>query len=575
MTKRILFSFIFSFLALLAFSQNITFEGYIYESGNRGYLNTARVQILDSKTEVQVVELFSNIDGFVSCTLIAGNSYVVKVSKDMFHPQEFELDLTGKKGTDKSFLKMEMKRAPGYQFEITMAEKRSSPDEVVDAIKNTRIEVYNNTTRKEILNHQNYENPDFKVNLLKGNHYTIMIRKKGFLAKRMEAFVDVEGCILCFEGIGSVSPGVADNLTENNAMGVLLANVELERIYAGKTMEINNLYYDLGKHYLKSDAKKELNKVITLINDNPDINLELGSHTDARGTSESNMTLSQKRAKSAVRYLVDRGNIDESRLSSRGYGESLITNECRDGVKCSEEDHAVNRRTELKITGTFESDKPFVPLVKMKQEEFMEELISELSNQEQVVVQGDEEAGFLNDKKSIDEEIIDNDIVEKKKLKDEISKASPNLNIVQESTPSDIIEDKLSKLEQTAVEETIKKEVIEEKSKTVDLDLSGFKKSDTIDNMVISNPTEEVPVNMGLTGSKIVIKKSEKALAKDDEIFTKHNNVIEYFNEDGNVYYLVGEFQSKEEAESFLKQVLKFVYPDAYVVELVNGKIQD
>ena len=76
--------------------------------------------------------------------------------------------------------------------------------------------------------------------------------------------------------------------------------------------------------------------------------VELGSHTDARGRDAYNLDLSQRRAQSAVEYLVESG-IDRERLRAQGYGETVILNECVNGVKCSDDEHRFNRRTEFKI----------------------------------------------------------------------------------------------------------------------------------------------------------------------------------------------------------------------------------
>jgi hypothetical protein len=104
-------------------------------------------------------------------------------ANDMFDIKRLETGV----GEGKSFVKLEMGRAPGYTFEVCLAEKRSSPNTVVDAITGTRIEVYNNTTRKSLMDLKDYESPNFQLNLKKGNHYTLLIRKSGFLSKRMEA----------------------------------------------------------------------------------------------------------------------------------------------------------------------------------------------------------------------------------------------------------------------------------------------------------------------------------------------------------------------------------------------------
>ncbi len=83
--------------------------------------------------------------------------------------------------------------------------------------------------------------------------------------------------------------------------------------------------------------------------DNPTIWIELGSHTDSRGNDQYNKWLAQSRANSAVQYIIDHG-IDKNRITAKGYGESQLLNKCANGIKCSEADHQLNRRTEFKIT---------------------------------------------------------------------------------------------------------------------------------------------------------------------------------------------------------------------------------
>jgi len=86
---------------------------------------------------------------------------------------------------------------------------------------------------------------------------------------------------------------------------------------------------------------------VRIMQENP-ITVELSSHTDCRGTDAYNMKLSQKRAQSAVDYMIENG-VDTSRITAKGYGESMPVNDCVDGVKCTEEEHQANRRTEFKI----------------------------------------------------------------------------------------------------------------------------------------------------------------------------------------------------------------------------------
>lgn len=112
---------------------------------------------------------------------------------------------------------------------------------------------------------------------------------------------------------------------------------------------LKNIYYDFDESYLRLDESYEdLQKVYKFLVDNPELTVQINSHTDARGSHAYNEGLSQRRAQSVVNYLVNR-NIPLNRLVAKGYGENVLVNHCSDGVKCSEEDHQLNRRTEFQV----------------------------------------------------------------------------------------------------------------------------------------------------------------------------------------------------------------------------------
>lgn len=117
----------------------------------------------------------------------------------------------------------------------------------------------------------------------------------------------------------------------------------------GEVVRLDNIYYDYKKWDIRPDAALELNKLVQIMKDNPTMKIELQSHSDARGSDAYNLDLSDKRAKSAAAYIVSQG-IAADRLYGKGYGESVILNHCKNNVKCSEEEHQYNRRTEFKIT---------------------------------------------------------------------------------------------------------------------------------------------------------------------------------------------------------------------------------
>ncbi len=130
-------------------------------------------------------------------------------------------------------------------------------------------------------------------------------------------------------------------------------DMTFERIEIGKAIKIENIYYDYDKSFIREDAAIELNKIVQMLKDNPTIKVEMGSHTDARGSDAYNLKLSQRRAKSAMEYIISQG-IDKNRMSWKGYGETVLVNQCKNGVKCDDETHEENRRTEFKVVGFVE-----------------------------------------------------------------------------------------------------------------------------------------------------------------------------------------------------------------------------
>ncbi len=116
----------------------------------------------------------------------------------------------------------------------------------------------------------------------------------------------------------------------------------------GAVVVFNNIYYEYGSAEIKNDAANELELLYNAMLDKPSMRIQLSSHTDSRGNTLYNNQLSAKRAESVKYFLVKKG-INTSRIVSIGFGESRIRNHCTDGVKCNEEEHLFNRRTEVLI----------------------------------------------------------------------------------------------------------------------------------------------------------------------------------------------------------------------------------
>lgn len=156
--------------------------------------------------------------------------------------------------------------------------------------------------------------------------------------------------------------GYLNGSTNFNSLGIdksdtLHVDIYLRRFEKNKAYRLKNVYYDYDKWFLREASEKTLDTLYNIMIDNPKIIVEIGSHTDIRGSDFYNNRLSQKRAESCVQYLIDKG-IGMHRLLARGYGESrLIREGCEEIAGCPEEGegdcpcHQANRRTEFKVVG--------------------------------------------------------------------------------------------------------------------------------------------------------------------------------------------------------------------------------
>lgn len=124
--------------------------------------------------------------------------------------------------------------------------------------------------------------------------------------------------------------------------------IYLKELRIGEVYKIDNIYYDYDKANIREDAKPSLNALLKLLNQYPNMEIQVNSHTDCRGRDAYNLNLSNARAASVIKYLSERG-ISRSRLSSKGFGETLPVEVCDPCDACSESSHQLNRRTEFQI----------------------------------------------------------------------------------------------------------------------------------------------------------------------------------------------------------------------------------
>ncbi len=511
MNKLIALSLLFFFMITSSMAQEgITVKGYVSAEENQGFIADATVTLSLKNSKLILGETKTNSYGEFSFTIEPDRVYSITIKKSIYKDVVKEITGNSSKDGKNIFLKLTMVRKPGYTFEISLTEIRESPYAPVDGITGALIEVYNNTTGEETASFTN-DRPNFNIELNKGNHYTILIRKDGYLAKELEAYLNINGCIICFHGVSKMQPGIKTRLSKNNTVGKYLANIEMDKVYEGKKIKINNIYYQLNKANITETAAKELDNIARTLKINPKLVIELGSHTDSRGSDSYNLKLSTARAKAAVQYLTHIRKINKNRITYKGYGETELTNNCKNGVPCSEELHAANRRTEMKILNIMQDDTgELIPLKVIKDNKRMEERLQNILDYGSKTIE-------IKDGKIPDEILRD---LEKNKKKDTSNKRITN-------KPSVISKD---------IDKSVPK---------IDNEFTGYK-------IVLLDAFAPLPKG------HILIK-----TVKNLEFYTNH--------ETGKVLYLIGSYATYDKAVYDLEDNWKKRFKKAYIVKFKNG----
>lgn len=292
---------------------NPVINGLVLDAKSGSPMANARVKILDDA--LKVTELTTDAEGKFSHIGQWGGDYTVEARQEGFTP------VTKSIATKKDGGKFEM--------EFKLVKEEYGLDGMVLSKDNNKPVAGVLVTLEAKVGGQTWtvttdEGGSFRFGVKPNMEYLIRTEKVKFLAS-----------VTAFS-------------TQGMAIGVKKQNVIIEELVVGKSIKVDNVYYDLGKWDIRPDAKVELDKLVELMKDNPTMEIELSSHTDSRGSDASNLSLSDKRAKAVAAYVVSKG-IDAKRVTGKGYGETKLLNKCKNGVKCSDGEHQMNRRTEFKI----------------------------------------------------------------------------------------------------------------------------------------------------------------------------------------------------------------------------------
>jgi outer membrane protein OmpA-like peptidoglycan-associated protein len=231
-----------------------------------------------------------------------------------------------------------------YQLKLRAYDYESKDD-----LEGTYVRLYN-LTKKKLMDSAVVVDGYATFMLIKGNDYDIVGQRTRYMTRRANfnaaCYLQDPKKVFCVSGID------IENVTkQEDGSDLVEGAIAMKKIKLNDSFKIENIRYDLNKSEIRPDAAKELDNLVQILRDNPGIVVELGSHTDCRASDDYNLNLSQRRAESAVEYIIKKGKIPSNRITAKGYGETKLLNKCDDGVSCSEAEHAINRRTEIRITG--------------------------------------------------------------------------------------------------------------------------------------------------------------------------------------------------------------------------------
>ncbi|WP_221405395.1 OmpA family protein [Flexibacter flexilis] len=243
----------------------------------------------------------------------------------------FSSNREGGKGDDDIYAFSDIKsivKNVSFVLAGTAVEKNDKGEEVV--VSNAKVALTDNDG-KTLAEVTTGADGKFSFPLDRSRNYNLLTEKPEYFTKR--------------DAITTIGKQPAQEELRRDTTVTLDAKVLMDKIKVDKEIVLNNIYYDFNKADIRDDAKPELDVLVQLLKDNPNVSIELSSHTDDRGDHKFNQNLSQKRAESAVAYIVSNG-VEATRITAKGYGEThpLIEN------AATEEDYQKNRRTEFKVT---------------------------------------------------------------------------------------------------------------------------------------------------------------------------------------------------------------------------------
>ena len=281
-------------------------------------LTTEKIQaipVIVKKEGVVISTIFADKDGKFEFNGEKNSSYSFEINQQEFESVKEDYSTVGKTASDSTFKNFVL--VSNVDAAFTIVDEKTKQN-----LRNAKVEIVNNKTN-QIISVTTNEKGLIELKLPRNNEFEVRVSHANYIDSKT-----------------SFSSVTKDK--------VMASTIGLNKIEVGAVLAIKDLNYDYNKWNIKPESKVELNKVVAFLKENPNVKIELSSHTDSRGLAEFNLNLSKKRNQSCTDYLVSKG-VKKDRVIGKWYGESMLLNKCADSVKCSEGEHWKNRRTTIVV----------------------------------------------------------------------------------------------------------------------------------------------------------------------------------------------------------------------------------
>ncbi len=296
-------------------------SGITYDLELDSLLGETKIKVISGGKVVD--ELYTDTDSAdFKISLRENQDYSIIFEKEGYMAKVFNLSIGDTRGGG---IREDLVSMTKGEYVLVRGQVREDSD-MEAFIPQASIVIINNKTQQIVDSTLSLRDGSFYAVIPRGGgDYSIVTSKEGFLAA----------------STSGLKPEV----------GTTELNVELvmHEVRFGLDNNIKVIYHTYNQTELDLLSKKDLNEIYFFLRDNPNAKLEVRSHTDSRGTKKYNLELSRRRSESVVAYIQTHLPLPDDRFIAWGFGEEYLLNRCADGVNCTEEEHANNRRTELKL----------------------------------------------------------------------------------------------------------------------------------------------------------------------------------------------------------------------------------